>query len=144
MDHPPDDGGWNAVNQIGDHLVGRAIEQGELDVFCLNYDALLDSALLQAGQGEHYGRFSLMDEYQGYGERSVQVFTANRGLGEIEALPWRWGRYTPDGAPLRLHHLHGAGTWMRADGEILKARSLEEIRDAGLFAAWAEGTEDQV
>jgi hypothetical protein len=141
MDHLAGEGGWEAVNQVADHLVQQAIDQDRLDVFCLNYDVLLDSAFLEARNGEHAGRFSLIDEFQGYGEQWIQVETTHDGLVEIEAIPWRWGGYTLEGPVLRLHHLHGAGTWMRADGEIVKARRLDEIRGAGLFSAWAEGIE---
>jgi hypothetical protein len=143
MAHPPGDSGWGAVNQVADHLVERAIDQGELDVFCLNYDAILDSALLEARDSEYSGLFMLIDEFQGYDEQWVQVETTDEGLIEIGAMPWRWGGYTPEGALLRLHHLHGAGTWMWAEGQVVKARSLEDIRSAGLFSAWAEGIEGQ-
>lgn len=141
VDHPPGELGWDPVNEVADHLVVRAIDQGELDVFCLNYDALLDSALLQARDGEHAGRFGLMDEFQGYDEQLIQVYTTNQGLVDIEALSWRWGGYAPEHPPLRLHHLHGAGPWMRLNNEVYKGRSLEEMRNAGVFSAWAEGIE---
>lgn len=145
MDHPPGDGGWGAVNTVADHLVRRAMRQGRLDVFCLNYDALLDSALLDARDSDPAGSFGLVDEFQGFDTQWVQVLAADSQIIEIKALPWRWGGYTPsDGVPLRLHHLHGAGTWMRVGDDVLKARHLDDIREAGLFSAWVEGREGQV
>jgi hypothetical protein len=46
--HPTTDAGWDAVNQVGLRLAELTLEQGGMDVFCLNYDALLDAALINA------------------------------------------------------------------------------------------------
>jgi hypothetical protein len=44
---------------------------------------------------------------------------------------------------IRLHHLHGAGTWLRYRGDIYKARALSELRACRLYTSWAEGIEGQ-
>jgi hypothetical protein len=140
MAHPEGEVGWAAVNEVAEYLVGVAVDQGDLDVFCLNYDSLLDSALLQARAGTYKGEFRLSDEFQGYEDQLIRIFPPDRQLVQVRAFPWRIGPYYPPvGAPLRLHHLHGAGTWMRFQGRIWKAADLDEIRGAGLFTAWAEG-----
>lgn len=141
VQHPTGPDGWTPVNEVAAHLARTAVNEGELDVFCLNYDALLDSALLEALTGELGERVALSDEFRGWPEYTVSIYTAARQIADIPALRWRGDPYVPPKAHLRLHHLHGAGTWMKFRDEIWKAKSLDEIREHGLFTAWAEGIE---
>jgi hypothetical protein len=141
--HPPTEAGWDPVHDVGRRLAQMTLEQGEMDVFCLNYDALLDAALIAATAwlGPYWKAVALSDEFHGLDVGMVPLYRPDGSIGQVEAHRWRVGSYYPRFAHLRFHHLHGAATWMRWGGDIWKASSLGEIRDCGLFTSWAEGVE---
>ena len=141
VQHPTTSTGWTGVNEVAEHLAEVALRQGDLDVFCLNYDALLDSGLIQTTNGAYWNRVALSDEFRGWPVYGVPIFTKDRHIISVQALGWRGGPFSPGLANLRLHHLHGAGTWMRFEGQVRKAKSLDQLRQLGLFTAWAEGIE---
>lgn len=135
MTHPTTDAGWDPVNEMAEFVISVARKQGALDVFILNYDAILDSALLIANAPG----VAILDEFRGYGERNIPMQTPDDGEGLIAALPWRAGAYYPEETLVRRHHLHGAGNWLGYRGNVYKARDLEELRRYEVFRAWAEG-----
>jgi hypothetical protein len=139
MMHVPGPDGWNELNAMARYLVSEARRQGILNVFVLNYDAILDSALLMNNPPD----VSLIDEFQGFGARNIFVYTPDGNVAEIPGLPWRAIPFYPPLTELRYHHLHGAGMWMRFQGNVYKARHIEGMRSCGLYQAWAEGLEGQ-
>jgi hypothetical protein len=141
--HPATETGWEPVEQVGLRLVQMAFEQDGMDVFCLNYDALLDLALIRPTEwlGPYWKRVSLSDEFHGIDIGMVPLHRPDGSIERVKAHRWRVGSYYPEYAHLRLHHLHGAATWMRWDGDIWKASSLADVRACDLFTSWAEGVE---
>lgn len=105
------------------------------DVFVLNYDAWLDSALLalrdkRRGKGD---AFELSDEFDGRTGRVRQVNGTN-----VSTLRWRGDPWRPTGRSIRLHHLHGAANWLTNGNDILKV-PMEEMRGCDQFGVWARG-----
>lgn len=142
MDHGGENALWASVDSIAQYLGREAERQGHLDVFVLNYDALLDSGLIQAQDASK--AFQLMDEFSGRRGLRVPVHCASGVVRQIPSLRWREDSWMAGKPRLRLHHLHGAGTWMRREGFVYKAGTLDSLRDCRLFRAWAEGTESEV
>jgi hypothetical protein len=139
--HPPAGWGWARMKRVADALVEIARAQRTVDVFCLNYDALLDAAAIGACEGPPRRAF-LSDEFRGDDVRRVPVYTPDGNLAEVVALRWRSGApYNPPGPHLRLHHLHGAATWMAFGNDVWKAKKLDRLRECQLFDAWAGGLE---
>lgn len=134
--------GWDPANTVASHLVERAMAQGVLHVFCVNYDAVLDSAILHEAAGADV---KVIDEFDGRPENRVRVpvLTSEDGVVPVPCVPWRYDYYAPATSRLRLHHLHGAGMWMRYRGSLYKCSDLSSVRDAGMFSAWAFGMEGQ-
>lgn len=128
--HPTALGHADAVPGVARHLVHVAKQQRDLDVFVLNYDALLDSALLEIYEGSATG-FQLTDEFDGR-----KAFTIDFGEERLSAIGFRDEQYHSY-PRLRLFHLHGAATWLREGASIYKARRLQRLRDAGVFERWA-------
>jgi hypothetical protein len=85
MTHEPGPDGWNDLNTMAGYLVAEARRQALLDVFVLNYDAILDSALLMNDAPD----VRMTDEFQGFGGRDIRVFTPDGAVAEIPGLPWR-------------------------------------------------------
>lgn len=137
MAHPTSDAGWEPVNKMAEYIISVARQQGSLDVFILNYDAILDSALLIANAEG----VAIADEFQGYGGRNVSVPTPDGAYALIPVFPWRAGVYYPGATLIRRHHLHGAGNWLRFRGNVYKARDLEQMRSSGVYGGWAAGVE---
>lgn len=135
------EGVWESVNQVADHLRLQARNQGLLDVFSLNYDALLDSALIHVNSLSR--DFGLMDEFDGRTEALIELNVGRGRRTLVPALGWREGTYLPANA-VRLHHLHGAATWMMKGDDVFKANSLQYLRAVGLFSAWARGVETEI
>ena len=130
------DGDWTPMNKVADHLFEAAGWEGELDVFTLNYDALLDCALLDARS--RHRSVSLMDEFDGRKEGlEIRIPGKNKF---ILTNTWRFDPYTPPHAPLRLHHLHGAATWLEQGPNVYKAE-LKSLRDFGVFDRWESGNQ---
>jgi hypothetical protein len=71
----------------------------------------------------------------------IPLYRPDRSIEGVEAFRWRVGPYYPPYEHLRLHHLHGAATWMRYNGAIWKAKHLGRLRECELFTSWAEGVE---
>ncbi len=134
-------GSWDSMNAVADAVVARAKVDGRVDVFTLNYDALLDSALLHRKSAG--GDFTLADEFRGYGEWDIPVLMKTAGIQFVRGHPWREEVYDLEPPSVWLHHLHGAATWMIFQGRLFKAKSLDIIRSGGLFEAWAFGMEGQ-
>lgn len=137
--HSEATGNWAPINQVAEHLTEVVAVQHRLDVFTINYDALLDSALLQISSTHE--DFKLADEFRGYSPDTIPVLMREVGLQNVPAFPWREDFYAPTQPLVRLHHLHGAATWLTYQGTVYKARSLEQIREGGLFTAWVYGVE---
>jgi hypothetical protein len=142
MDHAGQEGSKENVYAVAEHLVRETVRQGDLDVFVLNYDALLDSALLEQVSPTPSRRdFDLSDEFLGYDFVDLKVIAESGEFATISCMQWRNIGYFPPRPHLRLHHLHGAGTWMRYKGNVYKARHVSWMREHGIFTAWAEGIE---
>lgn len=129
---PPGD--WEPLHYIADHLFECAERQDSLDVFTLNYDALLDSALLF--REASHPTVNLMDEFDGR-PISLSVKSKSRDF-KMLFHPWRVDPYRPP-RPLKLHHLHGAATWVMHDGSVYKASELQQLRNRQVFKAWSSG-----
>jgi hypothetical protein len=145
MSHADGHGEWGYLHEVARHLADKAIHQREIDVFTLNYDALLDAALITM-ERERRGTnvsFQLMDEFDGRQFFEVPVLTPNEEVVPLKALAWRVEPFAPDDPQLRLHHLHGAGTWMRYQDTIYKAANLQAMRACRIYESWVEGIEGQ-
>jgi len=141
VDHAAAKGDWNRVNAAAEDVVRQAREtKSSVHVFVLNYDALLDSALLEAVRASR--RVQMHDEFYGGETWTVTVPNAEGRPVQIPALPWRRGSFVLGEPHVCLHHLHGAGTWLLADQQVFKAKRLDRLREIGVFSAWAEGRED--
>lgn len=127
----PNDGDWSAVDNVANTLFNAVTTHGEVNVFTLNYDALLDSALIKAG------REKFADEFSGYGLTTIQL----NGIS-VTAHRWREPQEQPENRPIRLRHLHGAATWLRHDGRVLKVATLDDLRKADVWNSWAKGSPD--
>jgi hypothetical protein len=133
---------WSYLYSIADHLRQEAHRQGFVDVFTLNYDALLEAALLHIQEQDYPRSFDLADEFDGRDLYTIPVLGSDGGVHDIYAFGWRGDVYGGGQLPLvRLHHLHGAGTWLRWQGDTFKARRLPDLRNWGLYTSWARGIE---
>jgi len=141
MTHAGQLGDWDALDVVAEGLEGEAIRQQQAEVFILNYDALLDAALLS--RRDNYNRFRLCDEFRGWGLTNIPVFGSDGTVEQVAAYPWRYGSYEPEEPWIRLHHLHGAGSWMKFKDYVYKAEHVSAMRGCGLFTAWTEGLEGQ-
>ena len=140
MRHPGDKEQWARVNAVAQHVVSDAKKNGHADAYVLNYDAILDSALL--GQP---GGFHLIDEFSGRAEDggSFSLPSGAKSL-RIQALGWGEAPYWRSPA-VYLNHLHGAGSWVQTtSGTVYKARDIDDLRNAGLYSLWAEGADCEV
>jgi hypothetical protein len=100
---------WDDLNRFVDAVL-RADHGGPAALFTLNYDSLLDSAMMETAQ-----RF-----YDGYPGLTLDVRLDARGLPA-------------------LYHLHGSVAWItRPDGVVVKRR-LDYLRAIGHLAAWIGG-----
>lgn len=140
MQHPMPESDWGPINEMALYLVEVARQQGSLDVFTLNYDALLDSAFLTVDRPG----VALADEFQGNWHHGLWVHMPGGEQVGLRTLGWREGLYDPGGTLVRMHHLHGAGMWVGYEGHVYKARRLEEMRAVNLFTSWAVGAETEV
>ena len=130
------------IRDVALHLIGAAQGNDVAHVFTLNYDALLDSALLHFYQDDD-GRprsesgFTLVDDAQG--NRITQMLITGQ---TVRALGWREDPYGGV-ATVRLYHLHGAASWVRdrASGAVMKVRHLQHLRDHNLWGKWSAGQE---
>lgn len=137
VDHMGDE---TPIQRVAKLVIETAQSEHVAHVFTLNYDALLDSALLHYSTGDLLRKpenFMLVDDAQGNDERVIKV------NGEkLRALGFRQDPY---GRPplVRLYHLHGAATWIRhvKSNEVVKAGKLQDLRDAELWTRWADGKE---
>ncbi len=134
--HIDDSGDWDAINRVAEHLVARAKADGEVDVFVLNYDALLDSGLVGLYET---GTFRLMDEFHGGTGHDFKL-----AGDKVYCFSLRDAPYHPDRPRVRLHHLHGAATWFRSGDQVRKAQHLDDLRKNGLFERWMNGSEKKV
>ena len=133
------------IQAVAEHLIEAAKANDEAHVFTLNYDALLDSALLHfysddEGRPRDNSGFLLVDDAQGNLGRTIQINGQDvRALGFREDL--YGGKVT-----VRLYHLHGAATWIRvrSTGEVVKVRHLQDLRDRDLWKRWADGLESDI
>jgi hypothetical protein len=139
MEHPMSEEAWAGINGMAERLIEIARRQGTLDLFILNYDALLDSALLIADAPG----VTLTDEFQGNLTKGLSVTIPGGEQVLLHTLRWREAPYDPGGTLIRRHHLHGAGMWLGSEGRVFKAR-LEDMRTCETFRAWAEGAETSV
>ena len=131
----PPEGDWTVLRHVARHVVDATPNELQSHVFTLNYDALLDSALLSlrdARRSTVHG-FDISDEFDG---RSPSM----RQLGANSVKTWRWRTDPPSAArrTIRLHHLHGGANWLRGSDGIRKAR-LDDVRGSGLYAGWIAG-----
>jgi hypothetical protein len=83
MTHPTTEAGRAPVNEMAEIVISVACQQGSLDLFIRNYDAILDSALLIADPPS----VAIADEFQGYGGRNIPVVTPDGTVGIVPALP---------------------------------------------------------
>jgi hypothetical protein len=134
MDHPQGATGWRPLDEVVNRLRDDALRQGGLDVFVLNYDALLESRLLESvAQGSGVG---VADEFDG--RYSRLVLPENSGYS-FEAIPWREDSYYPDQPTIHVNHLHGAGSWLMYEDWVYKARRLSDLRSYDLYNRWVQG-----
>lgn len=109
-------------------LYDQVGETGELRIFTLNYDALVDSASLQVA-----------------GEQMIADMAYGYGATELEILP----NVTTSGYPLRddneltrrliLYHLHGSLQWLRQGETVWKTEDLNDLRASNFWQRYAAG-----
>jgi hypothetical protein len=132
------EGNVQNVKRVAEHIFEVVEEQGEVDVFTLSYDARLDSELLELHRLSDTA--SLSDEFDGRLEREVEIpLKFGNKVARLEAKPWRTEPYVPSRKAVRLHHLHGAATWLEWNGDVFKASSLDGLRTLKVFSSWGNG-----
>jgi hypothetical protein len=134
------EGNTQNIKRVAEHIFEVAEEKVNVDVFTLNYDARLDSELLELHRLSETTYLS--DEFDGRPEREVEIPLQFRNrIVRLAAKPWRTEPYVPAGNAVRLHHLHGAATWLEWYDEVFKASSLDSLRTLRVFNAWGNGVD---
>lgn len=100
---------WEAMNAFAAELV-----KIHANIFTLNYDSLLMSAMLE--QGKYV--------YDGFRFHSLNV--------PLD----RWAE------PTTLYQLHGSVSWHWEEDGLVQKRKLREVREEGVLDAWAGGSTD--
>lgn len=106
---------WDKMHDFGGALFDVHLRAGPLAIYTLNYDSLLDAALLNTAKKSNLPR----------------VYDGFRGGGGLNSP-------LDPGCALRLYHLHGSIGWI-AVGEATIKRKLDWFRDQAVFEAWRLG-----
>lgn len=114
--------------RLVERLVQEAGPAGAVNIFTLNYDALIDGAALKALDPKDISDMAL-----GFGEEGIEIaadtwITAFR-LREDDGFQ----------RPTTIHHLHGSLQWVRRGDEFWKVADLDDLRNAQFWNAYTTG-----
>jgi len=105
---------------------------GQVRVFTLNYDALLDGAIFQLAS--EVSGLTVSDMADGRYATSFRV----EGFRPVKAYPLRDDEEYP--RDFVIYHLHGSLQWFEVDGRIWKAADLDDLRDLDFWRRYAQDT----
>lgn len=128
-----DEQGKSTQRQVVNWLNDARGDEGTVEIFTLNYDALIDGAVVDLT--EERSDVTMSDMAQGYGWVELQV--TNQG-DVVPAAPLRDDDVYP--AQFIVFHLHGSLQWLRTEGGwVYKVKQIDHLRDVEFWRRHAAG-----
>lgn len=133
------------VRQVVDWVLCPGAE--ETSIYTLNYDPLIDRALMAAREerdaaraaGSQLPEIRFDDEFSGFApSRSITVNAVN-----VDVLS---ARGPADGRihPVHLYHQHGGLHWLVDETGLCKPRDIDALRHVGVWNRWIAGQDTHV